>query len=106
MPKEVVEMHELTINDLRRLGRIGNVEGVLNNGKKGKVKADGFYFIRTDAVINGMSAAVAFKMPFVKALSQLYSLSQGRILIAKRQGGHLVATKEYGSRFAPKGDLT
>ncbi|CAK1246359.1 unnamed protein product [Fructobacillus fructosus] len=98
-------MHELTINDLRRLGRIGNVEGMLKNGKKGKLKADGFYFIRTDAVINGMSASVAFKMPFIKALTQLYSLSQGHKIVAKRQAGHLVATQNYGTRRAPKGDL-
>lgn len=41
-------MYELTMNDLRRLGKKGNATVLLVNGKLGELRPDGLYYTRQD----------------------------------------------------------
>ncbi|MDF7637306.1 hypothetical protein PT274_03380 [Leuconostocaceae bacterium ESL0958] len=95
-------MHEITINDLRRLGRLGNVTGRLNNGRQGELRQDGFYYRRHDAIIGGLSAEVKFRISYRKAIGQIQILKQGTKLIATRQNNCLVATIHYDLPKAPR----
>lgn len=81
----------LGINDLRRLGRLGNVTGTLTNGTAGELRHDGFYYQKHGAVIQGTAATVKFRIEYVKVLSQLKELKQGSKTIAKRIDNQLVA---------------
>lgn len=86
-----MQVKTLGINDLRRLGRLGNVTGTLTNGITGELRHDGFYYQKHGAVIQGTAATVKFRIEFIKALSQFKDLKQGTKLIAKRVDNQLVA---------------
>ncbi|CAK1253489.1 hypothetical protein [Fructobacillus tropaeoli] len=88
-------MYELTMNDLRRLGKKGNATVLLVNGKRGELRADGLYYTRHNAIIGGVYTDAKFRMDFQRAISKIKNIRVADKLVAKRYSQKLVATSLY-----------
>lgn len=94
-------MYELKINDLRRLGRLGNATATMNNGRIGDIRTDGLYFILNNAVIGSTPAQIKFKQDFGKAIGNIHHIRLGTNIIAVRLAKKLVANEHYPLDKAP-----
>ncbi|CAK1240204.1 hypothetical protein [Fructobacillus tropaeoli] len=88
-------MYELTMNDLRRLGKKGNATVLLVNGKRGELRPDGLYYTRHNAIIGGVYTDAKFRIDFQRAISKIKHVRVADKLVAKRSSQKLVATSLY-----------
>ena len=90
-------MYEIKISDLRSLARFGNATVKLDqqfNHKIADIRRDGIY-IPYQGIVAKRFAEVKVREPFASVYDHIQTVKQGKVLIAERREGKLVATFQY-----------
>ena len=94
-------MYEIKISDLRSLARFGNATVKLDqqfNYKIADIKRDGIY-IPHQAIVAKRFAEVKVREPFASVYKNILTVKQGKVLLAERRNGKLVASFQYERRL-------
>lgn len=94
-------MYEIKINDLRSLARFGNATVKLDqqfNYKIADIKRDGIY-VPHHAIVGKRFAEVKVRESFASMYNHIQTVKQGKVLIAERREGKLVASFQYERRL-------
>lgn len=89
------QMYELNLNDLRRLGRFGDVTAKLQDKTIAELRRDGIYISHDNAIIDGKKCLVKMREDYVKVFPKIRTIKRGKHLIAERRDNKLVATYKY-----------
>ncbi len=90
-------MYEIKISDLRSLARFGNATVKLDqqfNYTIAEIKRDGIY-IPHQAIVAKRFAEVKVRESFASVFKNIQTVKQGKVLIAERRDGKLVASFQY-----------
>lgn len=94
-------MYEIKISDLRSLARFGNATVKLDqqfNHKIADIKRDGIY-IPHQAIVAKRFAEVKVRESFASVYKNIQTVKQGKVLLAERRNGKLVASFQYERRL-------
>lgn len=94
-------MYEIKMSDLRSLARFGNVTVKLDqqfNYKIADIKRDGIY-IPHQAIVAKRFAEVKVRESFASVYKNILTVKQGKVLLAERRNGKLVASFQYERRL-------
>ncbi|WP_242359035.1 hypothetical protein [Lactococcus petauri] len=94
-------MYEIKISDLRSLARFGNATVKLDqqfNHKIADIRRDGIY-VPHQAIVAKRFAEVKVRESFASIYNNIQTVKQGKVLIAERREGKLVASFQYERRL-------
>lgn len=95
-------MYKIKISDLRYLSHAGNATVKLDqnfNYQIGEIRRDGIYTSQI-GLIRGKKTEIKMRESFVKGFPHILTIKQGRVLVAERRRGDLVATSAFERKLS------